>query len=162
MFKMYIDRFVNILVKSGKCKEEDKAIVKYGLIVFCEILINVLTTIVIGLIFNMFYESIIFLCGFSFLRSYTGGYHAEKGYICYIFSTVILILALVVNKLILDIIYIEFVLSILLIISVVIILLYAPVDNKNKVLDEDEKIYFKKRIRLNLIVEIFLIIALFL
>lgn len=162
MLKTHIDRFVDILVKNGKCKKEDKSIVVYGLVVFFEILFNVVTTVVIGLLFNMMYESILFLLGFSFLRSYTGGYHAEKGYVCYIFSTVILILTLIVNKLILNIIYIEFVLSILLIMSVIIILLYAPVDNKNRVLDKDEKVHFKKKIRINLLIEVFFIIVLFL
>jgi accessory gene regulator B len=57
---------------------EDNELYEYGLHQSFILLANIFTTILVGWIFNMMIESIIFLLAFVPLRSYAGGYHAKR------------------------------------------------------------------------------------
>ena len=49
----------------------------YGIEVTISTLLNCLIVFLIGIFFNMFAESIVFLAAFTPLRIYSGGYHAD-------------------------------------------------------------------------------------
>ena len=54
--------------------------------------------IIIGLLFNMICESIIFMVSYSILRIYAGGYHASTPIRCYLFSIVMIVAVLLLMK----------------------------------------------------------------
>lgn len=86
------------MVNKEIIKAEDKEIVAHGLKAGVQLLFNILTTIMMGLVFGLAFESLIFLISFSFIRTYTGGYHCKKAINCYFFSSGIVIMVLTVAK----------------------------------------------------------------
>ena len=152
-------KFVNRLISSSIIKKEDAEIYIYGFKEIVFVALNLITTIFIGLIFNKIFEVILFMITYIPIRVYAGGYHARTKLRCYIFSVLMLISVCYILKLYLLKSYLS--IGILAIISSGIILYLAPVEDKNKILDEIEiEVYTKRTIRNLIIVLIVLCITL--
>ena len=103
-------------------------------------LLNIITTVVIGLFFGMIMQSLIFLVFYIPLRSYAGGYHAKTQIRCFATSvSIILIMMILIKYNVLS--NIEYVIC--TIISIIIIIIFAPVEDKNKPLDDVEHKKYK-------------------
>ena len=119
------------------------------------VLLNLISTIVIGVIAGKVFESIAFLVFYIPLRSYAGGYHASTPRRCYfIFIVIIMAMLLFIGYVDLSIIYI-----ILLLVGMVVCFAFAPVEDKNKPLDRDEISVFKERAYLIVSIEFFIWLA---
>ena len=132
----------DILEQQNKFAPEDKEVYRYGIQQGLNLTLNILTTIIIGVLCGMVYPSLMFLICYMPLRSFCGGYHAKTHLRCYIYSVIMITCILLVAK------YTAFniVLSeVLVLISLIIILLLAPVEDENKKLDNVEKRVFRKR-----------------
>ena len=132
----------DILEQQNKFAPEDKEAYRYGLQQGLNLALNILTTIVIGALCGMVYPSILFLVCYMPLRSFCGGYHAKTHLRCYIYSVIMITSILLVAK------YTAFnivLYEVLVLISLIIILLLAPVEDENKKLDSVEKRVFRKR-----------------
>lgn len=149
--KFPAEKIVATLIKNGKCKEEEKEIVIYGLQMGIEIFFNIITTIIIAILFGMVLETLVFSISFFFLRSYCGGIHARNGIECYFFSVATLITVLLVQKY--DIISLLFT-GICLLFGTIIILLIAPIGDAKKPIDDIEKKVYKAKVHLILAVNI--------
>lgn len=136
------EKFTDKLLEMQIIKDEEKDIYSYGFKQGIILLINMITMIIIGLLFNMIWESIIFMVSYSFLRVYAGGYHANSNLSCYLFSVAMMAAVLWLIKLIP---WNSFICSIIAVVTSMIILLLAPVEDNNKPLDKKEKEVFKKR-----------------
>lgn len=132
----------DILEQQNKFAPEDKEVYRYGIQQGLNLALNILTTIVIGVLCGMVYPSILFLVCYMPLRSFCGGYHAKTHLRCYIYSVIMITCILLVAK------YFAFnivLYEILVLISLIIILLLAPVEDEKKKLDNVEKRVFRKR-----------------
>lgn len=132
----------DILEQQNKFTSEDKEVYRYGIQQGLNLALNILTTIIIGVLCGMAYPSILFLVCYMPLRSFCGGYHAKTHLRCYIYSVIMITGILLVTK------YFTFdylVYEFFILASLVTILLLAPVEDKNKVLDSDEKRVFRKK-----------------
>ncbi len=151
MFYQTSERIAQKLVEKNTISSENKPIYQYGIQQGFTIGLNILTTLIIGLIFQMVIESFLFLAVYIPLRSFAGGVHAKTANRCYVYSTLMIIAALLVIKFFPFGIFIG---SCLSLISGAIIFLLAPVETANKKLDELEKQVYKKRARIILIIEL--------
>ena len=132
----------DILEQQNKFSTEDKELYRYGIQQGLNILLNIITTIIIGALCGMIFPSIIFLLSYMPLRSFCGGYHAKTHMHCYICSIIMITGILLIAKYFtFDIIVYEF----LLLISLILIFLLAPIEDRNKALDKDEKRIFRKK-----------------
>lgn len=140
----------NWLIIKGFANEEEKEIIEYGLYQGFLMLINILTTFFLGFIFNVFWQSIIFLISYMLLRTYAGGYHANTKNRCYILSVVIMIICFfLINNFELT---IKF--GVLLsAISGILIFTLAPVANDVKPLEEVEVKIYKNKARKIFVIE---------
>lgn len=132
----------DILEQQNKFAPEDKEVYRYGIQQGLNLTLNILTTIIIGVLCGMVYPSLMFLICYMPLRSFCGGYHAKTHLRCYIYSVIMITCILLVAK------YTSFnivLYEILVLISLIIILLLAPVEDENKKLDNVEKRVFRKR-----------------
>lgn len=131
-------------------KKEKEEIIRYGLDRIKSTCTMTLMTLLMGCIFQVFFQSIIFLVCFIILRKYAGGYHANTQNWCYVISTVIIAVALLVIRYMSDSSDNEI---FILLQSVNFILLYflVPVDNKNHRLEQWEKEKYGKKARKRLI-----------
>nr|WP_312580087.1 accessory gene regulator B family protein [Sedimentibacter sp.] len=140
--------FTDKLIKLQIVNNEDKDLYVYGFQQCFLLFLNMITVMVIGIIFNMIWQSLVFMITYSLLRAYAGGYHASSQSMCYLFSIGMIIAVLLGIKLIP---WNDFICFIITIMSSTIILLLAPVEDKNKTLDQEELYVFKKRTRVILI-----------
>lgn len=132
----------DIIEQQNKFAPEDKEVYRYGIQQGLNLALNILTTIVIGALCGMVYPSILFLVCYMPLRSFCGGYHAKTHLHCYIYSVIMITSILLVTKYaVFNIVLYE----ILVLISLIIILILAPVEDENKKLDSVEKGVFRKR-----------------
>lgn len=117
----------------------------YGIELTISSIIGAIVLLTVGLIFNFLTESIIYMASLSLIRMFSGGYHAKSYLRCnmilvisYIFS--LIFYRLYINNLI-HLNYITF--YVLLIFSLIIFIMFAPVNNPNKNDIEENKTKFK-------------------
>lgn len=138
------------LIELQVIDSNDKAIYLYGFQQGALLLINILTLMIIGIIFDMVWQTICFISSYSILRVYAGGYHAKTKLRCYLFSMGMMTTSLYLIK------YIPwgwYRYIITLIVSSSIILMLAPVEDKNKPLDKLERSVYRQK---SIIILIFL------
>lgn len=135
---------VQFMLKHSVIEAEDAEIYKFGFNQLIFISINLITTVIIGILFSMLFESIIFLVSYTVVRVYAGGYHAKTQFRCYIISSLFIVLALLGVR------YINwegFASIIAITIAAVIIFKLSPVETKNKPLDDIETKIYKTKSR---------------
>lgn len=145
----FIERVVTTLQGNGFVEEEDKELYIYGLEQGSIIILNILTVVTIGIILGQVWESILFMFSYFPLRSCAGGYHAKTPLRCYLLSIIMVIAVLVTMRLP---IWNNVNSFILVIVSGIVIMFLAPVEDGNKPLDAKETIIFKKRTQMILYV----------
>ena len=122
---------------------EDRKLYEYGFHMLFAKGFFFLLTILLGCLFRIIVESIVFFLFFSAIRSYAGGVHAKKESSCTILTSGALFATIAVIKwsIVTDQLLVP--LSVILA-SAVIILVYAPLDSPEKPLDQEEKKRFRK------------------
>lgn len=132
-------------MKNNDSLTDDEEIVRFGLEIMIERAIFILIILVLGLLARCFLESIVFSVCFTPLREYGGGYHAETRKKCFVLSILTLVAALSIIKLAERFKFLTFPILGIALISVIYILLKAPIDTPNKRFDKDEiKVYGRK------------------
>lgn len=135
------EKLTNKLLKMQLINDEEKDLYTYGFKQGFLLLLNMITVIIIGIIFNMIWQSIIFMVSYSLLRAYAGGYHANTQSRCYLFSVGMIITVLWLIKLIP---WNGLIFFIITAVSNIVILLIAPIEDSNKPLNQKEMEIFKK------------------
>lgn len=160
MFAECTTKLTNLLVEQGDCELENKEIVAFGIQSAIEMGYNIITSLVLGMMFGLFIENIIFLTAFSYLRSYAGGYHCKNRSNCYLLSVCAISFVLLLVYIIpIDVMPQLTFWNVLF--SVPVILKFAPLDTITKQLDEDERVYFRKQTKEHLIQECLVCIVCF-
>lgn len=157
MFVKLADSIVKWML-SNKIIEENKVVIcKWGISHILDTVFNIITFLIIGILFKMPFETIVFTLGYIPLRIYAGGYHAKTPFRCWCLSNIILAISLVIvqnaEKY-----YITF--GVLSLIAVVILIILMPVEDLHKPLDQNERKKYKKRGVSILAVEICISVAL--
>lgn len=150
----FYEKITENLAANGIIAYEDKDLYTYGFKQGSLILLNIITTIIIGLIFNVLWQCIVFLLAYVPLRSYAGGYHARTQLRCYLFSIILMIIVSFIIK------YVpwnELSIMVLTLVSSGVILKLAPIADANKPFDIKEEQVYKVKSRLILLFEVFLI-----
>lgn len=146
MFKGLSYKFVNILVNNKIIENEDFEIYRYGFETLTYFIVNVLVALFIGIAFNKFVHTIIFLSCYCTLRQFTGGYHARNYTECTLtFAVIYILVILAANNI--DIYNSKYLLITLLLLSITMIYSIAPLEHRNKPLRIDEKANYKKIIK---------------
>ena len=77
-----IQRIVDVLLSKQSqnhiLTEEDEKIYRYGYTLLCEVFLNFIIALIIGIVFSRIKEVIFFLCMYIPLRSFCGGWHANE------------------------------------------------------------------------------------
>lgn len=156
MIDRVVEIAVNSLIKNDLLQKSEIELYRFGIkriLLFC---INVITTIIIGIICNMLWQSVIFSIAYIPLRRYAGGYHAKTPQKCYLLS-VLLILG--VLTFICGIPKNELLIIIIALAAGIIVFVNSPVESKNKELSEKEREAFKRYSRIILLTELAVMLA---
>ena len=127
----------DFFIKEKIISEEQRDVYEYGLELCVSTLIGVIITVVIGLLFNRFFETLTFYIVFCFTRLFCGGFHAKCYLTCKITFVCILILVLLSDCLLSGI--QDYFWIILYLFSLIVVCSFAPVENPNKLLSAQEK-----------------------
>lgn len=153
------EKIITNMIKSGVSIEADREIYVYGLTQLFRTLLNVFSTIIIGICMGKLAESVVFVICLMLIRSYYGGYHSDSPIRCYLISVIAVIMSLGSIKLS---IWNEYLSALVMVVSIVILLLYAPIGHRNKQLEEIEVLVYKKRLRWILVAITVIFVALLL
>lgn len=142
MFVKIADNIVKWMLNSQIIEENKAVICRWGISHILDTAFNISTFLIIGILFNMPVETIVFTLGYIPLRIYAGGYHAKTPFRCWCLSNIILAISLVIvqnaEKC-----YIAF--GILSLIAVMGLIILMPVEDLHKPLDENDRKKYKKR-----------------
>jgi len=116
---------------------EERDIYIYGIELLISTLLTSISILILAFFIGELVSAVIFLLIHFLLKSYTGGYHANYYYQCYIYSILNFIMLIIAKTRIL-LAYKPVVALALLVISIMIIFKYAPVTNKNNPKTEEE------------------------
>lgn len=136
----------------GIIEGDDREIYQYGIRNGVIILMNVATAFLIGLFTEQLLVVCVFTLSFMTLRSFTGGFHCDDRLFCYISSSVVLFIPVYTGGLLVW----MSVPAVLLTLAAVagIILIFSPMNSRNRKLDQKEKRHFGRCARIIVILQI--------
>ena len=77
---------------------DEEEICQYGVQQLLTMTLNLVCTVVLGVIYGMLPESILIMVLYIPLRSYAGGFHAKTSFRCFIYSLIMMVLLLLLTS----------------------------------------------------------------
>ncbi len=136
-------RLTRYVIRNSNIAPEAFEIYKYGFQIGLEMSTCVIVSLLISVYLHMFPEFIVFIVAFVSLRTYMGGLHLNNFFSCFICSTAVQTGVLIWASEIQFPMYWSW---IIILVCMGIILYIAPVDNVNRILEKDEKVYVYKKV----------------
>lgn len=147
MIQKIVDRIVDRQVENRTIVQEDINIYKYGYFLLFEVLINLIISLMIGVVFHDIKTVVLFLVLYIPLRTYSGGWHADRLWKCTFISNLILVIAEVISNYCIE--YVPVIYCVpLMIIFGIYILVVSPVDTESKPLENDERKSYNKKVKI--------------
>lgn len=153
-------KVVKKLIDSGNITSSERELYEYGIFILMSNTLYIVVTAILGLVFGLFYQSLLFFIVFMVIRQYAGGYHASTELRCEIFTTLCILASIIIMRLISGNLSFVVVLGLTAFLSI-LIFVFAPIDTDEKTLDEVELKIFCKRTKLILIIIVAVIIVSF-
>lgn len=138
----HIIRFILKYSISENCiNEEDIDIYSFGLECMFLKLIHYTSYIVIGIVLDSLVSLFVSACILMPLRTRAGGYHANTRIGCYFFSCFMVIILCMMNRIFLP----TWLIILCLFFANISILLWAPTENENRILEQEEIVRFRRQ-----------------
>lgn len=156
MFYSISKKITAKMVIDGIIPSAEEELYTYGFHQGFILLINIVSSLILGLLMGRIFESILLLTVYIPLRTYAGGYHAKSPLICYFFSLIVIFFQLLCLS------YIDWsqlTLIILTLLSGIVIFIMVPVEAINKKLSDKEKIVYASKARKILLLEITIVLC---
>lgn len=150
MIDLLTKNSVEILIRNGIIEESEKEVYRFGISGLYRFLMNIITSIIIGALFGMLWQTILFSAAYIPLRRFAGGYHAKTPGRCYFLSCLLVVGVLMLLK------HVAFSVTAVLILIVAasaIVFIKAPVASENKPLLDQEKVLYREKARRILLLE---------
>ena len=151
MLERLSEKFAGKLISTGIISETDADVYVYGFFQLAMMLLNIVTTLLLGILFQLLIPCILLNLSYIPLRMNAGGHHADSPMKCYINSTIMIAALLVVIK------WLTIhpaVSAVLLVLSGVVIWILAPVEAENNPWEDTEKLIYRRKSRVILGIEI--------
>lgn len=120
----------------------------YGFEVLIASILNILVTLTMGLLFDKFIHSIVFLACYCPIRQFSGGYHASSYKKCFLTFILVFLLTIFIDSNF-DFIGLKPIILLLSILNWLNICLLSPVEHTNNPLTGNEKNKYKRNAILN-------------
>lgn len=147
------------LMKENKIKEEEFELYHYGLFVMISEFSLLFFSLLVGIIFNVIFQSLIFYVVFFIIHRYAGGFHAKTELHCQIITQSSFLLGIGSIRFLENISIFRMLFWYLIFFIILIIL--SPADTPQKKLNLKEKKRFKKITVIIMITILFLIMVLY-
>lgn len=136
-------KIVDILEYNRIITNKQKDIYQYGTEIFLSSMATCLITLILGLIFHALFAALIYFCIFVLLRSFCGGYHAKTYFHCNLIFIVVTTNILFLFKF-MPIQYFALPYIGITVFSLLITIIYAPVENINKPITIQKQAVYRK------------------
>lgn len=135
------------LVSIGTIKADEKELYVYGLFMLISKLMYFFIAFIVGIVFGVWIESIVFFVSFMAVRKYGGGYHADSETKCEILSILSIIICIIAIRVtyLFD---MRWMLLVLSVVSAVIVFVVCPLDTPDKPLNDKEFKHYRKITRI--------------
>ena len=138
------NHLVDFLLHKGTVREEDREIYVYGYQIIISSMFGIILVLILGVLLKCLPESLTFLVVFIITRQYCGGYHARTFLKCcllfvFAYLAILLLMELIMNRIVI------YQIICLLLIYIITIFKYAPVENENKRLSGKTKALNRKK-----------------
>ncbi len=150
MLERLSEKFAGKLIRAGIISETDADVYVYGFFQLAMMLLNIVTTLLLGALFQLLIPCILLNLFYIPLRMNAGGHHANSPMRCYINSTIMIAALLAVIK------WIPInpaVSAVFLAVSGIAIWILAPVEAENNPWDDAEKLVYRRRTQVILVIE---------
>lgn len=147
MIQKIVDALVNKQSQNYAMTDEDEKVYRYGYILLCEVILNFVIALIVGIVFSKIKMVFFFLGVYIPLRSFCGGWHADKIWKCTIISNVILLLQVYGLENLINHLSIRMMLLIFFL-NMICIFLIAPVETGMKKINYEEKLTYRRKIKL--------------
>ena len=145
MLQTFSEKFAKKLIQAEIIPESDADIYVFGCYQFGMMLLNIVTTIGLGILFRLFLPCVLLNLSFA------GGHHADSPVKCYVLSTLLIAALLAILKWV----SVSLLAAWILILAASAVLLWlAPVETENNPLDETEVRVYRRRTRIVLGIEL--------
>lgn len=151
---LLLNKIMGFLRQHESMDTDKEEIIRYGLEICILKALFTIFTIIIGILMHSFFECVVFLVFFSFLRSNAGGYHADTRLKCFFESMLSYVAVIAILNIVYCCLYSMLTIFLVTLLSSVLIWTYAPVDTHNKSLDENDRKYLAVKTKIILCVEI--------
>jgi len=131
MLEKISSQLTSYMIEQGVIAREDAEIYVYGWKMLLFPVGSFLAILFVGTLFGQLWGTAVFLFFFTFLRSYAGGYHAETFSRCFLITMTIYFSCLLLRFCLPEL-YWDWTVLALLVVSIVITYMWAPVDHPNK------------------------------
>ncbi len=137
MLQRISEDIVSWQIRKNLLKDDQRALYLYAYEILLNQIINIVVAVIIAVIMRAPMPVFVFLASYIPLRSYCGGYHAKTNGVCTVVSAILILIVCLLEK------YIVGTAALFLpvagfLISGILIYIYAPVPDRNKLLDEEE------------------------
>ena len=149
MLEKLVNKIIKKQIEKKTIGQEEVGIYRYGYFLLFEVLLNIIIAFIIGILFKYLKTIIVFLAVYIPIRTYSGGWHADKLWKCTVISNIMIVgIELLVKyctkALNNNIVYINS--FVVLFICIVYICVVSPVDTKTKPLNAKEKKIYKNKL----------------
>ena len=143
-------KLTNWMIAKEVITRDDEEVYEYGVFQVLSNMLDTVSILVLAVIFQKVLVVCCYIVCFSLLRKYAGGYHAKSVKGCYLMtvgSTALMLWVISFCKIPTAVILAFWMLS------GVFVFLFAPVQNRNKRLDEVERVVYRKKALVILMLE---------
>lgn len=102
MIEKLVDKIISKQLEENTISTEDINIYRYGYILVYEVFVNIIVAAIIAGISGEWLLVTLFLVIYIPLRSFCGGWHADKFWKCTIYSNVIIVIMLISKETVMD------------------------------------------------------------
>lgn len=161
MIQKCAHKMADFCVQNQIIEQEDTDVYIYGFEILISYIVNIATVLFLAWLFDALLYICVFLVFFYPLRIFSGGFHAEDYRKCYMISVVAILLVLFTEKYAVMF-WSPIVVGLFMALSAIYIFNHAPLEDKNKPLDNSEKAKYRRKARIAIGVELITVFILLL
>lgn len=142
MKKRFLSKIKNNIIKQYPNYPKEKIDeIMYGIEGIYMLITKTIIIFILAMILGIFKELLYLLISFNFIRLFAFGMHANKSYVCLIFSSLMFLCGAFLCKYLM---FNRYILYVLYLLTFIIIMIYAPADTKKRpLIKRNKRIKFK-------------------
>lgn len=143
IFSLLSNKITDFLYKKEVISQEQKEVYIYGFTVLFLNILDILIILALGILIERYLDTIVFLIVFGITRQYTGGYHAKTVSKCLVVYMLIYLVIMFLSSSNIILVNGAMFQILLCIVYIIAVIIYAPIQNDNKVISNVERKKYK-------------------